>query len=30
MRLKTLAVYDAILGGRMAEAYVAARPQPDG
>lgn len=30
MRLKTLAVYDAILGGRLAEAYVAARPQPDG
>jgi glycosyltransferase involved in cell wall biosynthesis len=30
MRLKTLEVYDAILGKRLAHAYVAARPQSDG
>jgi len=30
MRLKTLEVYDVILGSRLAAAYVSARPQLDG
>jgi hypothetical protein len=30
MRLKTLEVYDEILGSRLAAAYVSARPQLDG